>query len=416
MPQSQTFSSDLLNTLPQGSNPDKLTIDQVNIAMRSSPVWNQWMAAHHIDPNDAHLSGSDKNGLAKTLENQGFALPEGWEIDDAGNIREETHIGRNIMIAAAIAGAAFGGYALLAAYGSSAAAGAGGAAAAEAGAGAGAAGAAGAGTAAAAGLGGVEGAATAGLGASAAAGTLGSAAAGSTAMGLGAGSAAAGAGTLASTQIGTGMVGSAEAGAVPTGMGGAGAFDAAGNFVGDSTVGGGNGAGTMSRIARGAQAARGIAGGINAATEAAAAGRATQQNAGLTANGQNIQGQSAFESELLARSREEDSQRKEDLKNVYRSSVAQNPHVSPFSRSGAPKYSQQYMDTIGAVAGQGADRLKTGPAYSTNNMPALRPYTPINPADVRGATGTNPSTLERVGQYVGPALSTYATLAQIYGW
>lgn len=383
------------SVLPQGSNPDALTIDQVNIAMRNSPVWNSWMQQHGHDPANVHLSGSDKNGLAKTLELAGFPLPEGWEIDNSGNIREETHVGRNILIAAAIAGAAFGGYAVLAAYGSGAAAGGGGAAAAGS-------------------LGGVEAGATAGLGAAAAGGTLGSAAAANAFL------AAEGAGLLSAS-------GAAATAASVAAEGGA--FTADGTFVGASTVTGevgaggvattgaaGTGASTLSRITQGAQAARGIGGAIGSATEAAANDRQTQEHAGLTANGQNIAGQSAFESQMLAREHAEQQERQQNLKDVYRNSIARNPNRSPFNPTAGPHYSDQYLSTLGSIGEQGAARLSSAPTYSTDKMPAVKPYTPINPADVQGATGSRPSTLENVGRWTGPALSTYAQLAQIYGW
>lgn len=102
--------------LPQGSNPSALTIDQVNIAMRASPVWNSWMQQHGINPGSVHLNDSQKNGLAKSLELAGFPLPDGWEIDNSGNIREETHKLRNTaIIAGATAAAVFGGPAVYAA-------------------------------------------------------------------------------------------------------------------------------------------------------------------------------------------------------------------------------------------------------------------------------------------------------------
>src|SRR6266850_8192443 len=102
--------------LPQGSNPSALTIDQVNKAMRASPIWNSWMQQHGHDPANVHLSGSDKNGLAKSLELAGFPMPEGWEIDNSGNMREETHKLRNTAIIAGLTAAAvFGGPAVYAA-------------------------------------------------------------------------------------------------------------------------------------------------------------------------------------------------------------------------------------------------------------------------------------------------------------
>lgn len=108
---------------PQGFSPQSLAgngsalnLDQVNQAFRQSPVYQQWMQAHGKPLNGlVKLTDSERNGLGKTLENNGFQLPDGWQIDQGGNIHEETHTGRNILIGAAIAAAAFGIPAVLAA-------------------------------------------------------------------------------------------------------------------------------------------------------------------------------------------------------------------------------------------------------------------------------------------------------------
>ena len=368
----QEFNEALLQTLPHGSNPDALTIDQVNIAMRASPVWNQWMQAHGKDPSSVHLSDSDKNGLAKTLELQGFPLPEGWEIDDSGNIREETHVGRNIAIAAAIVGAAFGGWALLSAYGGAAAGGAG---AAEAGT-----------------LGGVEAGATSGIGASVASGEL-----GMTSL-----PAVAGAGGAAAGGVGT-----------------AAAFDEAGNFVGPSTYGsvGGTGAtgSTLGTIGRYANLARGVGSAVGNATQASGQNRLNQENLGLTANEQNIQGESAFESALLNRAKLEDDQRETARRNAFRASALRNPRVSPFDPTGPPVASQDYLSTMDALGSQARNTLTQAPTYSAAGLPPLRRYQPIDPRNVPRDTNTERGTLETIGSYVGPALSTYGALSQYWG-
>ncbi len=172
------------------NNSTALNLDQVNQAFRQSPVYQQWMAAHGKPLNGiVKLTDSERNGLGKTLENNGFQLPDGWEIDQGGNIHEETHTGRNVLIGAAIAAAAFGIPAVLAAAPEAATG---------------------------AGLGGVEAGATSGVGSAVASGSL----AGGAGAGLG------GAASAAATGAG------AAAG------GGGAAFDAAGNFIGPSTIGG----------------------------------------------------------------------------------------------------------------------------------------------------------------------------------
>lgn len=177
---------------PTGFNPgslagngSSLNLDQVNQAFRQSPVYQQWMQAHGKPLNGlVKLTDSERNGLGKTLENNGFQLPDGWEIDQGGNIHEESHTGRNLLIGAAIAAAAFGIPAVLAAAPEAATG---------------------------AGLGGVEAGAASGVGSAVASGSL----AGGAGAGLGGAATAAGVGAGANA-----------------------AFDAAGNFIGSSTING----------------------------------------------------------------------------------------------------------------------------------------------------------------------------------
>lgn len=200
----------------------------------------------------------------------------------------------------------------------------------------------------------------------------------------------------------------------------AGAFDAAGNFIGDSTVAGeaAGGASTLSKIGSLLGPA---ASGIGAATTAAGNNALTQEKLGLDANQQNISGQSAFEQELMARAKLEQSQRANAGADVYRESFTTGgpggtgPAVSPFNPAGSPKESPQYLSTLKAVGDQGAATLAKPAQYATTGMPTLAPYTPINPANVQGATNTAPSTLQQVGNWLAPGLTVAQKIAQLYG-
>jgi hypothetical protein len=197
----------------------------------------------------------------------------------------------------------------------------------------------------------------------------------------------------------------------------AGAFDAAGNFIGDSTVSGlgaaGGVAGASTTAAKIVALLKAGGAGLGAATSAAGANRQTQENAGLLANQQNITGQSAFENELLNRAKEEATQRTSANKDVFRNSMITNPRArSPFDPAGPPQYSDQYKSTEAGLAAQGATKLATPAAYDTTKMPALAPYAPVPINNVQGATGTSPTTLEKIGNVASPALSVLGSVAK----
>lgn len=156
--------------------------------------------------------------------------------------------------------------------------------------------------------------------------------------------------------------------------------------------------------------------GVNAATQAA--GQTQLQNAlmGLTANGQNITGNSAFENELMNRAELEAKQRKGGLANIYRESRIENPRVSPFDPAGAPKYSDNYKSALHQLSAQGAEDIATPVQYDVKTLPKLKAYTDYNPNTISGAGGTEPSTLQTIGNYLGPTLSTTAALAKLFNW
>lgn len=111
-----TFDPNALNSADKSNG--SLSLDQVNQAFRQSPVYQQWMTAHGKPTNGmVALNGSEEAGLEKTLENNGFALPNGWHVDAGGNIAGDSHIARNLLIGAGVVAAAFGVPAVLGAIG-----------------------------------------------------------------------------------------------------------------------------------------------------------------------------------------------------------------------------------------------------------------------------------------------------------
>lgn len=153
--------------------------------------------------------------------------------------------------------------------------------------------------------------------------------------------------------------------------------------------------------------------GVSGATQAA--GSTQLQNAlmGLTANGENISGNSAFENELMKRAAEEGTQRSSALKDVYRQGIATHPNVSPFNPTGGPQYSPDYLSTLGSLKTQGVDTLSSPAQYSTKKLPPLKPYTDYNPNTISGAGGTEPSTMQTIGNWLGPSLSTISAIAKL---
>lgn len=378
-------------------------LNTFNTWFRSQPEYQAKLASFGQDPNNVHLNDQQKQEMVKLAQSMGAVVDEGGsgqEVDDSGNFRNKSHKLKTGLIIAGIAGAA-----LLTA---------------------GAAGVFSGAAAPAAGLGGVEAGATAGLGTAALPGAM----ATLPAVGLGGVEAGAAAGLGAAalpgagTALGTGSTAAGVAGAV-----GDGAFDAAGNFIGPSTLVGEGGADAAAVAAGGSSLGKtlgsslgkfgDIAGSvgqaIGKANTADGQNRLNQENLGLTANAQNITGRSAFELELMNRAKEEDVQRTKAGKDVYRASYNANPRVSPFDPVGAPKYSPQYLSVAQGLADQGQATLKDSAQYATSAMPALKPYNPMDPKDVQGATNTQQGTASKIGDFVAPGLSTAQLIAKLWG-
>jgi len=395
-------------------NASEATIDQVNQWMRSTPWYQALLKSWGQDPNNVHLSDAQKQQVIKAAQANGVVVDEGkQEIDDSGNFRNQGHKLRNTLIVAGLAAATIATMGAAGAF-SGAAAGAMGAGE----------GAAAAGTTAGT-LAGIEGGAY-GIGAGTV-GALGTGAMGATALpALGAvGAAGATGATLAGVEggayglgdsalagMGTGAMGTVPVGA---GAGATGAFDAAGNFIGDTTYSTSDGSSMLSRVGRMANQARGIGDAIGSATTAAGQNRLDQEHAALTANGQNIQGQSAFENEMLNRALLEDRQRKEARLDLVRDNFFKNQPHSPYNPVATPALTPEYAAAMDSLAKTGSATLQKPAIYDARGLPALTPYKPLNVQDVQGSTGTKKGTLETIGDWAGPGLTTAGAIMRMFG-
>ncbi|MDA1095304.1 MAG: hypothetical protein O3A25_18890, partial [Acidobacteria bacterium] len=85
----------------------ELSLDQFNIAMRASPLYQNFMQQRGL-PTDGRvrLSRSQQSALERVLARAGVPLPSGMHIDQGGNVNQRNRLGRNVAISAAAAGAA----------------------------------------------------------------------------------------------------------------------------------------------------------------------------------------------------------------------------------------------------------------------------------------------------------------------
>lgn len=338
------------------------SIDQVNQWMRQQPWYQQQMVAWGQDPGSPTLTKQQSQQILKMAQAQGVQVDQGdVEIDNHGNFNPKGNKLRNTLIVGGLAAAALTGGAALGAFGGGTAA-------------TGAAG-------TAAGLGGVEAGAAAGLSPFVASGALGM----SALPALGAGGTAAGIAGL------SGGIGEA----IET-------MDVFGTDPGGGSIGS-----FLDKIGPGLRAA---GQGIGAATTASGGNRLTQERIALDANAQNITGSNAFENAMMRRAATEADQRNQALKNVYRASYAKNPRVSPFNPAGGPKFSPEYLAALAALEGQGGAELGKAPQYNVSGMKPVTPYKPIDIRDVQGATGTKKGTLESIGDWLSPSLSTMGSI------
>ena len=201
------------------------------------------------------------------------------------------------------------------------------------------------------------------------------------ATGIDATATAAGAGTAA--VVPAGFSGTAAGGLVSTASGGGAAAGGAGAA---STAAGTTGAGATGMSALGSLLKAGGASIAGASQNAATA----QQQADQVA----LQGQTAFQNELMARAQQESKQRSGDLGNLALQSAVMNPRVAPFDTTGGPQYSPQYKSALNSLAGQADTTLAASPTYGTANLPPLTQFQP-----------TQPGALQQVGNWLGPALN-----------
>lgn len=400
-------------TLPKGIGTDA-EVNQANQYARSQPWYQAMLKQWGQDPSHVKLDQSEQDTLLAQLRQRGINVSDHFTVDESGNIAPKSELGKKILIGAAIGGAALTGLGLAGVGPMAGLFGAGGEAAAGA-------------TGAAEAAGGVLPSTTIGTGMMATEAGLSPFEAAAAESGLAAGAGAAGlagvesgmssalpgvmesvpalGGALPSTAIGTGMA-TLPAGAAPS--------------IAAPTAAG-VGASTMSKIANAVKGGSGkisdllgaAGAGVGAATSAAGQNALNQEKLGLDANAQNISGQSAAVNENLGLAQEEAAQRATELKNIARASYAKNPRVSPFDPVGGPKLDSTYMAVLNALEGQGASALSSAPTFDVSKMPKPS-YTPISIKDVQGATGTAPSTLQKIGTWLSPGLTVAGKIASAF--
>jgi hypothetical protein len=125
--------------------------------------------------------------------------------------------------------------------------------------------------------------------------------------------------------------------------------------------------------------------GVGAATTAAGANRLENEDREARAAGINIQGEAA-----------QRAQDTEARKNLYRASVARNGVAGPNNARGLPPISPEML--------QGLTSFEQAALKQAASAQERKPFTPYVP-------NLQKSTMERVGSYVSPALSTYAQIA-----
>ncbi len=122
-------------------------------------------------------------------------------------------------------------------------------------------------------------------------------------------------------------------------------------------------------------------------TTAAGNNRLNENDARMTADTTNIINKGRQETNDAAREAI-------DRKNLYKASVARNPQVSPYNAKGVPALSPELMAGLSEMEKASLARLQAG----------RDPFTPYEPK--------GPSTLERIGNYASPAMSTIGMLSK----
>jgi len=372
--------------LPTGIGNDQQA-SQATAFIRQQPWYREWLTARGIQEGpdqQVKLNAQQRAELMALSLQHGIGLNHKYDmIDENGQIAEEHHKLKKVAIAAAIAGLAVTG---LGAAGIGPLAGVLG----------------GASTAATIpttmGVTGAEfggAAATAAIPTALTAGAAGTLAATSTVPAIGAlvpattSSLGAAAGTAGGTASTLGKVGTL----LSRGQQASDILGAAGRGVGEAATAAGN-----NRLSAGDLALR-------------------AQQLGLQTAQTNTSGQAAFENELLNRAKQEEGERTDALKNIYRQSYATNRTPGPYNTRGLTAYSPEYLAALKNLTTQGGEKLSTKGKYDTSNMPELKPYDPVttsfDPKAFMDEYG-NPSTLEKVGGWLSPTLSTLGTVAKYW--
>lgn len=142
---------------------------------------------------------------------------------------------------------------------------------------------------------------------------------------------------------------------------------------------------------------------VGAVTQAAGQNNLNQEQLGLQAANTDISGQHANVDEQIGVSNANAKLKAQDLKNQFMLDRASHPSVSPFNVTGGPKYSPEYLSSLQQIAAQHPDLL-TKPA----------PYKPITPSGLQKATGTEPSTMQKIGEILSPAMSVAPKLVKLF--
>ena len=167
-----------------------------------------------------------------------------------------------------------------------------------------------------------------------------------------------------------------------------------------------------STIATIAKALGGAGAAISGAETAAAKSALNQETLGLQAASQNTTGQSAYQNELMANEALMGKQQNTALTDVALASKVSNPSVSPYDVA-PPTYSPAFTAATTALEQQGLNRLQNPANSAVAPVAPPTPYTPISPSGVQAATGTTPSTLQTVGQWLAPALGIASAVAPV---
>lgn len=215
-----------------------------------------------------------------------------------------------------------------------------------------------------------------------------------------------GLGAIAALTLGTSLIPTAGAilpeAAVP--VAGGSAVPAASAAVTDLAIPGtvaGPGAavitgGSLGTLGRVGQIAGALGRGSDAATQAAGQNR-------INADDTAMQAQRDYENELQSRATTDASQRKSALQDVYRQSFFSTPQNSPYDTRGVTPPSADYLNTLSTLEKQALLRLQNPSPYNMNTVPPLTPYKP-----------KKPSTLEQIGTWASPALSTLSNVAGLF--